>query len=55
MTSKIQIGALNLVLWSATMMSATLTASPALHAQAYQVIHHFASADDGVERCLHLQ
>jgi len=29
------------------MMAATLTASPALHAQAYQVVHHFASEVDG--------
>jgi uncharacterized repeat protein (TIGR03803 family) len=49
MTSKIQMRAVNLVVWSAIMIAATLTATSALHAQAYQVIHHFASAVDGAQ------
>src|SRR5262245_40450185 len=47
MTRKIQMGVVNLVVWSAIMLAGTLSASQALHAQAYQVIHHFASAVDG--------
>src|SRR5206468_631071 len=47
LNSKLRTHVLTFAVWSAIMLTPALIASPALHAQTYQVIHSFNSATEG--------
>ncbi len=44
--SKIRTHAVHLAVWSAIILTPAVIASPSVHAQTYQVIHHFAFGSD---------